>query len=131
MTEDYSEFHERNEGVPLNTTLTNAVYDKLKFVAQVLLPAIGALYFGLAQIWGFPNGEEVVGTIAVLDTFLGVALGLSARQYTNATEGPLVGFIDVEEREGETSMMLNFPGSDPHDIKYRDKVTFKVRKSGL
>ena len=56
-------------------------YDILKWIAQIFLPALGALYFGLAQIWGFPCGEEIVGTIAVIDTFFGVILGISTRNY--------------------------------------------------
>ena len=61
--------------------MSNKVYDILKFIAQIVLPAIGTLYFGLAQIWGLPYGEEVVGTIAVVDTFLGAILGISTSNY--------------------------------------------------
>lgn len=61
--------------------LSNKVYDILKWVAMYLLPALGTLYFALAGIWGFPFGEEVVGTLTAIDTFLGVILGLSAAQY--------------------------------------------------
>lgn len=60
---------------------SNKVYDILKWVAQYLLPAFGALYFALAGIWGFPYGEQIIGTIAALDTFLGVILGISSVQY--------------------------------------------------
>lgn len=56
-------------------------YNILKWIAQIFLPALGALYFGLAQIWGFPCGEEIVGTIAVIDTFFGMILGISTRNY--------------------------------------------------
>lgn len=57
------------------------VYDILKWVAQFLLPALGTLYFALASIWGFPYGEQVVGTITAVDTFLGVILGISSVAY--------------------------------------------------
>jgi len=57
------------------------VYDILKYIALIVLPAIGALYFGLAKIWGFPFGEEIVGTITIIDTFLGTLLGISTSQY--------------------------------------------------
>lgn len=63
---------------------TNKTYDVLKWVAQIVLPAIGALYFGLSQIWGLPYGEEVVGTVTVIDTFLGALLGVSTAQYKKA-----------------------------------------------
>ena len=61
--------------------LNNKTYDILKWVALVLLPALGTLYFALAGIWGFPYGEQIVGTITAIDTFLGVILGISTVQY--------------------------------------------------
>lgn len=61
--------------------MSNKVYDVLKYIAMIVLPAVGALYFGLASIWALPYGEEVVGTITVVDTFLGALLGLSSAQY--------------------------------------------------
>lgn len=61
--------------------LSNKVYDVLKWIALYLLPALGTLYFALAGIWSFPYGEEVVGTITAVDTFLGVLLGISTTQY--------------------------------------------------
>lgn len=65
--------------------LSNKTYDILKWVAQYLLPAIGTLYFALAGIWGFPYGEQVVGTVTAIDTFLGVILGISTSQYNKTT----------------------------------------------
>lgn len=61
--------------------MNNKTYDVLKWVAQYLLPALGALYFAIAGIWGLPYGEQVVGTIVAIDTFLGVILGISTSQY--------------------------------------------------
>lgn len=61
--------------------LSNKVYDVLKWIAMYLLPALGTLYFALAGIWNFPYGEQVVGTITAVDTFLGVMLGISTAQY--------------------------------------------------
>lgn len=61
--------------------MNNKTYDVLKWIAQLLLPALGTLYFALAGIWGFPYGEQIVGTITAVDTFLGVILGISTAQY--------------------------------------------------
>lgn len=61
--------------------MSNRVFDALKFVAQVVLPALGTLYFALSSIWGLPYGEQVVGTITALDCFLGALLGISTYQY--------------------------------------------------
>ena len=61
--------------------MSNKTYDVLKFIAMIVLPALGALYFGLAQTWGLPYGEQIIGTITVVDTFLGALLGISTNQY--------------------------------------------------
>lgn len=61
--------------------MSNKTYDILKWIAQILLPALGALYFGLAKIWGFPYGTEIVGTISLVDAFLGALLGISSNLY--------------------------------------------------
>jgi len=66
--------------------LSNKVYDVLKWVAQIVLPALGALYFGLSQIWGLPYGEEIVGTITVIDVFMGALLGISTAQYNKEVQ---------------------------------------------
>ena len=56
--------------------MNNKVYDVLKWIAMYLLPALGTLYFALAGIWGLPYGEQIVGTITAVDTFLGVIPGI-------------------------------------------------------
>jgi hypothetical protein len=61
--------------------MSNKVYDVLKFIAQILLPAIGTLYFALARIWNLPYAEQIVGTITAVDAFLGALLGISSAQY--------------------------------------------------
>jgi hypothetical protein len=61
--------------------LKNSVYDVLKYIAQIVLPALGTLYFALANIWGLPYGEQIVGTLTAIDTFLGVLLGISSNTY--------------------------------------------------
>ena len=65
--------------------MSNKTYDILKWMAMYLFPAVGTLYFALAGIWGLPYGEQVVGTITAIDTFLGVILGISTAQYNKTT----------------------------------------------
>ena len=65
--------------------MTNKIYDVLKYIALIVLPAIGTLYFAVAGIWGLPYGEQIVGITAV-DTFLGALLGLSAYKYNKTDE---------------------------------------------
>ena len=66
--------------------MSNKVYDTLKWIAMYLLPALGTLYFALAGIWGLPYGEQIVGTITAVDTFLGVILGISTVQYNKRVD---------------------------------------------
>ena len=61
--------------------MCDKTYNVLKWMALLLLPAMGTLYFALASIWHLPYGEQVVGTITAVDTFLGVILGITTAQY--------------------------------------------------
>ena len=67
--------------------MSNKVYDVLKWIAMIFLPALATLYFALAGIWGWPYAEEIVGTITAIDTALGVLLGISSAQYSKKKEG--------------------------------------------
>lgn len=66
--------------------MSNKVYDVLKWIAMIFLPALGTLYFALAKIWGFPYPAEIVGTISAVDAFLGALLGISTAQYNKEQE---------------------------------------------
>ena len=61
--------------------LENRTYDILKYICQIVLPALGTAYFGIAQICNLPYAEQVVGVIAVITTCLGTLLGISTYQY--------------------------------------------------
>lgn len=64
--------------------MSNKVYDVLKYIAQVVLPALATLYFAVAGFWNLPYPEEVVGTITAIDTCLGILLGISSSSYKKA-----------------------------------------------
>ena len=66
--------------------LSNSTYDLLKYIAQIVLPALGTLYFALSQIWGLPYGEQIVGTITAIDAFMGALLGISSANYYKQME---------------------------------------------
>lgn len=66
--------------------MSNKLYDALKWVAQILIPALSACYFGLARIWNLPYAEQIVGTLTVVDAFLGVLLGISSANYYKQQE---------------------------------------------
>lgn len=61
--------------------MSNKMYDVLKYIAQIGLPAVGTLYYALSAIWGLPYGEQIVGTITAVDTFLGTLLMISSSAY--------------------------------------------------
>lgn len=67
-------------------TMNSKLYDVLKWVAMIVLPALATLYMGLANIWGFPYGEEISGTITLVDTFLGAVLMISTHQYNKRVD---------------------------------------------
>lgn len=61
--------------------LSNSVYDVLKFLCTILLPACGTLYFALAKIWDLPMAEEIVGTLSAIAVFIGAIIGISSYNY--------------------------------------------------
>lgn len=61
--------------------MSDKVYDVLKFIAQIVLPALATFYLTLAGIWSLPYGEEISGTIMAIDTLLGACLMLSSKNY--------------------------------------------------
>lgn len=68
--------------------MSNKVYDVLKYIAQIVLPALATLYFALAKIWNFPYGAEIVGTISAVDAFLGALLQISTNKYNSELQPP-------------------------------------------
>lgn len=108
--------------------LSNSVYDKLKPVTQVWLPALGSLYFGLSQIWDYPYGEEVVGSIALLTTFFGVILGVTTKQYEAYKELHTVHAGDIVVNEGEDGKKIFTLdlGVEPEVLMNREQVTFNI-----
>ena len=67
--------------------LNSKVYDILKYLTIIVLPAIGALYTGLAQIWSLPYSAQIPATITVICTFLGAILCISTAQYNKKESG--------------------------------------------
>ena len=105
--------------------LKNRVYDILKKFTTLVLPAAGALYFGLAAIWNLPAAEQVVGTCAVVGTFLGVIIKIGDNSY-NASDDRFDGEINVVDKKngGELyDMQLKIPAEE---LKALGAVTFKV-----
>ncbi|WMI34405.1 holin [Streptomyces phage SheRa] len=107
--------------------LGDSAYMKLKHSTTVVLPALSALYFALAQIWHLPKAEEVVGSLAALNTFLGVVLGISTRSY-NRSDVKYAGIIEVEETPD--AKQLNFILNEAaRPLEKQPEVTFRVDNS--
>lgn len=105
--------------------LNNKMYDVLKAIAQIYLPAAGALYAALAALWGFPAVEQVGGTVLALDTFLGVILGISSSTYKSSGakyDGNLVMTITPEGKK-VYSLELN---DDVENLDDKDEIHFKM-----
>lgn len=110
--------------------MQNKTYDRLKFVTMIVLPAFAALYFAVAQIWGLPHAEQVVGTIAAITTFLGALLGITNEQYKKsdaAYDGQIV--IDTTDPDKET-FTLDY-NKHPLDMIEQDKVVFRVNTDAV
>lgn len=79
--------------------MSNNTYDILKYIAQIVLPAIATLYGALAGIWGLPYGEQIVATISAIDLFLGAILKISTTRYEAISIAELRDFEDYREEE--------------------------------
>lgn len=106
--------------------ITGKLYDYLKYIAQILLPALGTLYFALAGLWHLPSAQEVVGTVVAVDTCLGLLLGISQSNY-NKSDARFDGEINIEENDQLKQFSLDLKG-DPNEIDQKDQVVFKVNK---
>lgn len=102
----------------------NTIYDKLKWIVQIVFPAIASAYFGLAAIYGWANAEQVVGTIAVATTFFGVLLGISSHQYHN-NPSSYDGVVDISEQDGIDVFSLEL-NTAVEDIRDGDSFSLKV-----
>jgi len=102
--------------------LSNKNYDILKWVAQIVLPAVGTLYFALSRIWGFPYGEQIVGTITAIDAFLGALLKTSSDHYEG--DGKLI----VDSSDPERDIYSIAIDDYPEKLAEKDLVLLKVER---
>lgn len=66
--------------------MSNKTYDILKFIAQIVLPAVATFYVTIAGLWGLPFPKEISGTIMAFDTLLGAVLMISSKNYKKESE---------------------------------------------
>jgi hypothetical protein len=90
------------------------------------LPAVGTFYYALAQIWSWPNAEAVLGSVAAVNTLLGLLLGLSTLSYEKS-DAKYDGVLNVGQNEdGVMSITGNVNGEDPSVIANMKSIMFKV-----
>lgn len=103
--------------------LSNSVYDRVKQSATILLPAVGTLYVGLAQLWDFPAADKVVGTLAAVNLFLGLVLSVSSKSYN--TDGKYDGVAQLLNKDGQAYLGLVM-NEGPESVANKDSVHLKV-----
>jgi hypothetical protein len=106
--------------------ITGKLYNWLKFIALVVLPALAALYLSLAGLWGLPSAEAVSGTIAAVDTFLGVILQISSSNYNSSTAQ---GVLSIHDTGQGKKFNLELEGDPEETLEGKDRVVFKVKKT--
>lgn len=109
-----------------NIQFSDKTYDAVKKTVTVVLPALAALYFSIAQIWGLPSAEQVVGSIASLNLFLGVVMGISSKTYNNSDDKYDGAVQVITTEEGTRGGLLMNEG--PEALLQKDEVRLKVDK---
>lgn len=110
--------------------LNDKTYDVLKWVAQIVLPALGTFYFAIASIWHLPFAEQVVGTVTAADALLGALLGISTAQYKSANPNTLDGvlYIDKSAEDKDKYRFEMATGFD--EIETKKELRIQVAKDG-
>lgn len=108
--------------------LSDAMYNWLKHTAAIVLPAISTLYVALAQFWHFPKVEEVAGSLAALNTFIGALVGISTKSY-NQSDARYAGEIQVVD-DGKKKVASLVVNGEPEDILKLPEATFKISDTG-
>lgn len=106
---------------------TDKVYQGAKFVALVLLPALGTLYFALSGIWHLPDAEQVIGTVGAVDTFLGIVLHISTSSYNKSDEKYDGTFGVVQNPDGSQNLKLLNVDLNAINDTTKSQLVFKVQ----
>lgn len=109
--------------------MTSKVYGALKFIALVLLPGTSTLYVGLAEVWDLPYVVQVVGTIAAVDTFLGLIVKKSSSNYKEQLQDtPVVGNLKVyTDLDGVPTGRMGLPGGAFDGVIFEDQKLVALR----
>lgn len=105
--------------------LSNKTYNRLKYFATIFLPALGSLYFGISEIWGFDRTPGVNSTINVVIAFFGILLAKSSKDYQERVNQPDGDLYVVYDPDGDGPHLKL--GANSANILNKDKVQFEVK----
>ena len=100
------------------------VYDFIKWLVELFLPGLGTLYFALAKIWGFPYGEEVIGSLTAAALFLGTMIGISRRNYV--TKGEFDGEVAIDTTNVDRDVVALRFNAPLEQLQGKSLVTLNV-----
>jgi hypothetical protein len=110
---------------PQGYFMNSHVYDILKKMVQIVLPAFGVFYMSIGAAWGLPGTKQVSDTIIAVCTFIGVLLAVSSRSY-NKSDAQYDGALDITQNEdGSKVYSLNL-NDDTSILDSKKNVNFKV-----
>jgi hypothetical protein len=82
--------------------LPDPVYQVLKWLVLVVIPAAATLYVGLAMVWGWPYADEIAKTASLICAFIGALIGVSQIGYNKSqAAAKLLAKADKEKTEAE------------------------------
>lgn len=112
-----------NDGV---TFVPNKVYNVVKYLVLIAIPAFSTAYFALGDTLGLPAADQVVKTLTVVAALLGSLVGLAARGF-NSSDARFDGTLQVDETD--TSLIHNLDiQTDPEQLKDQNEILLKVEK---
>lgn len=103
--------------------ISNNTYDTLKWIAQILLPALAVFVIAFNGLWNIPNQDSIAGTIMAVDAFLGALLGISSKGYS---DGDL--HVVTDPSDGGTAVQVATNHVHPAELKQGQTVMLKVNK---
>jgi hypothetical protein len=111
--------------------MKSSTYDALKFISLVVLPALATLYVGMGLLWGAPAVEQVVGTIALVDTVLGIVIGKSSKNFKDLIQSPQVigDLIVIQDPDGVPTGQFKLVGTEENPIFTEGRLAgFRVKR---
>lgn len=104
--------------------LNDKVYNGLKWLVLIVLPALGTAYFQLAGVWSLPNPVEILNTVMIVMGLLGALLGFSTRAY-NKQGGDGVFTVNTADPNKDI-FNLRFNNGDPINLAGKKFMRLKI-----